>query len=57
LKEEDLPFLSRCQPLPAATNPNSDGHSRILQTPQTLNGKNNPKQAYPKMQLQLFFFF
>jgi len=57
MEEEDLPFPSRCQPFPTATHPNSTEHNRTPQTIQAPKGKNNPKQAYPKMQLRVFFFF
>jgi hypothetical protein len=43
MEEEDLPFLSRCQPFPAATNPNNTVQNRNLQTIQALNLKSNSK--------------
>jgi hypothetical protein len=44
-------------PFPAATEPNSAFCNLNLQIQQTLKSKNNPKQAYPKKQLRVFFFF
>jgi hypothetical protein len=56
-EEEDLPFLNRCQPFAAATDPNSDVRSRILQIFLTLKAKINSKQAYSRILLRVFFFF
>jgi hypothetical protein len=57
MEEEDLPFLSRCPPFPAATEPNSDVHDRILQTFQALNSKSNQNKLTQKFLHQVFFFF
>jgi hypothetical protein len=57
LEEEDLPFSSRYQPLPTATHPNSTVLNRNPQTIQAPKAKSNPKQAYPKIHLRVFFFF
>jgi hypothetical protein len=56
-EEEDLPFPTLFQPFSAATEPNSAFCNLNLQIPQTLKVKSNPKQAYPKMQLRVFFFY
>jgi hypothetical protein len=56
-EEEDLPFPALFQPFPTATKPNSAFCNLNLQIQQTLKGKSNPKQAYPKMHLRVFFFF
>jgi hypothetical protein len=43
MEEEDLPFSSRYQPFPAATETNSDFCSLNLQTFQALKAKSNSK--------------